>query len=687
MTVRQFREFEEGQRPSSEEMNRLTGLVDSFTTFTAPASFNDVTGLHLREADRSRILAKITGVLGSAYSWVEMQGDGTGTGVTQVLDGGLSGSTTVNPAYEVAGSTTVATNSIVELFLGNGEFWYFTQPSAGTLTVREVDLGPTVTMVTTLEFDQVDGYVVSTPSAGVARIDHADASATQRGIVSLTAQTLGDGEKRFDDTVVMKAENAINWRVTIGTPATSIGSINIGSFAPGDNEFTLVVIDLAGSSANASFYDTITGMVFEIRQAGKIARYATTSAIGVTLFGVQSQDAMVSVDVRGGIVVSGLTTLPVGSGGTGATSLTANGVILGNGTSAVQVTAAGTTGLVLTGTTGSAPTFQALVEASLTAKGIVNLSDQILGAGNKAVFSLGIGTGASLAIAGVTLEQLGKSYFENDIWIKHTQAIVVYNGGVTTQRIETNSTLGQWKLQVADGGSSMFLSIQAFAGVKGCDLTHNDGSTVPRFSVNGTLGDAGATYANPTSIVTKGGIVTSCVAGSPGKGTVTAFTATATATVASTTEATLIGSGVGSLTFAANSLTAGKTIRIRARGFWSTDAVTAGTMRWRVKLGATTVLDTGAITPTIAISNSLWQLDAEITCRTTGASGTVFGQGYADRQEAAGVAFLTSAMVNTSTTTIDTTASQILDVTFVWGVVNDPDNTISSTNVSVETLN
>jgi hypothetical protein len=41
-------------------------------------------------------------------------------------------------------------------------------------------------------------------------------------------------------------------------------------------------------------------------------------------------------------------TLPVGNGGTGATSLTANNVLLGNGTSAVQTVAPGTNGNVLT---------------------------------------------------------------------------------------------------------------------------------------------------------------------------------------------------------------------------------------------------------------------------------------------------------------------------------------------------
>ena len=41
-------------------------------------------------------------------------------------------------------------------------------------------------------------------------------------------------------------------------------------------------------------------------------------------------------------------TLPVSKGGTGAATLTANNVLLGNGTSALQVVAPGTTGNVLT---------------------------------------------------------------------------------------------------------------------------------------------------------------------------------------------------------------------------------------------------------------------------------------------------------------------------------------------------
>jgi len=59
-------------------------------------------------------------------------------------------------------------------------------------------------------------------------------------------------------------------------------------------------------------------------------------------------------------------TLPVAAGGTNVTSFTANGIVYGNGTSALGVTAAGATGEVLIGNTGSAPTWGTLSGAAVT---------------------------------------------------------------------------------------------------------------------------------------------------------------------------------------------------------------------------------------------------------------------------------------------------------------------------------
>jgi hypothetical protein len=59
-------------------------------------------------------------------------------------------------------------------------------------------------------------------------------------------------------------------------------------------------------------------------------------------------------------------TLPVAAGGTNVTSFTANGIVYGNGTSALGVTAAGTTGQVLVGNTGSSPTWGSLSGSAVT---------------------------------------------------------------------------------------------------------------------------------------------------------------------------------------------------------------------------------------------------------------------------------------------------------------------------------
>lgn len=61
--------------------------------------------------------------------------------------------------------------------------------------------------------------------------------------------------------------------------------------------------------------------------------------------------------------------IEVALGGTAAVTLTQDGVLLGNGTSAISATAAGTDGMVLIAATGSAPEF-----ASLTAGANITLT-------------------------------------------------------------------------------------------------------------------------------------------------------------------------------------------------------------------------------------------------------------------------------------------------------------------------
>jgi hypothetical protein len=85
--------------------------------------------------------------------------------------------------------------------------------------------------------------------------------------------------------------------------------------------------------------------------------------------GSATDSALVAFDGTTGKLIKQAATVTVAQGGTGATSLTANNVLLGNGTSAVQVVAPGTAGNVLTsnGTTwaSTTPTAQAYPGAGM----------------------------------------------------------------------------------------------------------------------------------------------------------------------------------------------------------------------------------------------------------------------------------------------------------------------------------
>jgi hypothetical protein len=160
-----------------------------------------------------------------------------------------------------------------------------------------------------------------------------------------------------------------------------------------------------------------------------------------------------------------------------------------------------------------------------------------------------------------------------------------------------------------------------------------------------------------------------------------AFKQTASATVANTAaETTLTAPGVGSLTIPAARLVAGSTIRVRARGVIA-DTGTP-TVRFRVKIGATTFLDFGAVAfPTLAGTHG-WELEGEITVRTSGAGGTAIGNGCA-WISVTGAPDLDT--VNTATSALDTTTAQAVDLTVQWGTANAA-NTITCTNLTMEIL-
>ncbi|MDD1678678.1 MAG: hypothetical protein LUO93_05790 [Methanomicrobiales archaeon] len=156
------------------------------------------------------------------------------------------------------------------------------------------------------------------------------------------------------------------------------------------------------------------------------------------------------------------------------------------------------------------------------------------------------------------------------------------------------------------------------------------------------------------------------------------FAQTQTVTVANTvTETTVCGTGVGTLILPANFLQSGTSIKLSLLGYHS--AVSNPTLRWRVKLGGTIILDTGAVA-TRNSTNETIEIRGFITCRTTGVSGTINAQGFYTESGAGADVY---GMVNTADITVDTTGTLAFDITAEWGTAS-PSNTLSASIIMID---
>ena len=106
--------------------------------------------------------------------------------------------------------------------------------------------------------------------------------------------------------------------------------------------------------------NTADGKLFYKDSGGNVQTIATKNGANGDVVGPASatDSALAAFDGTTGKLIKQAATVTVAQGGTGQTSLTANNVILGNGTSAVQFVAPGANGNVLTsnGTTWQSTT-------------------------------------------------------------------------------------------------------------------------------------------------------------------------------------------------------------------------------------------------------------------------------------------------------------------------------------------
>ena len=152
-------------------------------------------------------------------------------------------------------------------------------------------------------------------------------------------------------------------------------------------------------------------------------------------------------------------------------------------------------------------------------------------------------------------------------------------------------------------------------------------------------------------------------------------------TVANTTTETAFASS-GSIP--ANTLAAGSVVRIKLWGTYGTTVVSPN-LTGKLKIGSQALLNTGALSAAINLSNAGWFADASIVVQSIGGSGVIDAQGFAEFASAATTG-LSVNVPNTSTFTVDTTTTQAITVTIQWSAANAA-NTITLRQMIVEVLN
>lgn len=193
------------------------------------------------------------------------------------------------------------------------------------------------------------------------------ADGTNPGLLTSGSQTIG-GVKTFNSAPNLNSLTASQALVLDGSK-----NITTLAFTSANTATTLVERDGSGNFSAGTITAALTGTasgnttitpsnhavaISSATNALSTAAPTATTGIALVSNGTGTDPSFAAVNIASSSAVTG--TLAVANGGTGAATLTANNVILGNGTSAVNFVAPGTSGNVLTSngttwTSASAP--------------------------------------------------------------------------------------------------------------------------------------------------------------------------------------------------------------------------------------------------------------------------------------------------------------------------------------------
>jgi len=617
-------------------LNGLTGNIQTFATETSGTSlvFSSSGSVHTLRVPLAASTGTVAGVI-SNTDYLNFSGKMGGTIATNQVGFGGAANTLAGAAqftwdntnkYLTLSDTVAAPTPLARIYLVNE------QDSAATMFIDRYSPAGAQTSVIAIR---------------KARGTYASPSAVQanEGLGGLSFRGYGTTGFSAVGRATIFARAGENWTDTAqGAYLEFILTPNGGTTSV---ITTMNADSLVSSATTYSLLNTTTTTVNAFQAATAIIVGATSGTFTLrnpTLVGTQTTQSIFNTVATTGNILGAATSITMGAT-TGTATIRNATVALSGGT----LTGAATQNLFNTVST-TVNAFGAATTANI--------------AGTTATSTINIGAGATIAAA--------------------TKTINIGINGVSTSI--TNINIGS-AVAGATGTTTIGGTVFRLLNATATTSTFSTAQMLVRAST-GNVEAIAASGGGTTNFLRADGTWAAPAGG--GGGTIsTLFTATATQSVTNTPlEGTLMSGGVGSKTIGANTMQVGTIYRITVSG--SLTALAGQAITIRVKFGSTTIVTTNSNNLGTVNGTRMFRLSSDITVRSTGAGGTVIGSGvfaFSNTSSIAGILWELEAQGGNGTTSnIDTTVAQVIDVTAQWGSAN-PSNSIGGYNVSIEKLN
>ena len=244
--------------------------------------------------------------------------------------------------------------------------------SASTIPVITVDAQGRITGVSTASTSSsltigADSGSDDVVTVGTDTLNFAGTTNEIETTVSNNTITIG-----LPDDVTIGGNATVSGNLTVSGTTTTVDSTTLSvadpliSLATGNNTSDVVDIGLYGLMDTSGSQDLYGGFFRDANDSGKwkifqslqeaptttVNTSGTGYAAGTLVANLESSSATIT-----GGTITGITDLVVADGGTGVSSFTSKGILYGNGTGVLQVTAAGTEGQILQAGSGGTPEF------------------------------------------------------------------------------------------------------------------------------------------------------------------------------------------------------------------------------------------------------------------------------------------------------------------------------------------